>query len=121
MDGKQWVSQSAFGRSTSDSGARDSRIQRASNPPIFQAAFAAVLLSFSRRIENSARQVTLEELEMLRLKFGVDPLLISDIELTDGSLASLGLHLVYVAPKGWAVNTEDVFVYDSSSVSGASQ
>ena len=70
-----------------------------------------------RKGQEIFRQVTLEEIQALRRSSGMAPVVISGVKIDEGDVTSLGLHLVYTAPKSWAVYTEDVFVYEASSTS----
>jgi hypothetical protein len=67
---------------------------------------------------DSERSVTREELQSLETSSGKFPVVVSEWPITEDEQSQLGLHLAYTSPKGWAFNSEDVFVYTASNSQG---
>jgi hypothetical protein len=57
------------------------------------------------------RLISADEIDALQQRYGLSPVLISHKELASSDLERLGLRLLYTSPRGWAWNSEDVYVY----------
>jgi hypothetical protein len=62
------------------------------------------------------RHVTSAELQSIKNKYGLSPILIVSSDLGEPNLDKLGLHLIYTSPHGWFWSGENLSAYGESDV-----